>query len=101
MLGPEQRNSVPQNLEEEQIQPFLQQLMTSSEAWRAIKLVILGNGRIGKTTMLHAVRRILHEVQACIAFFPFLFSMPPSLPKNGKNHYFLLPLDKLNYTNST
>jgi hypothetical protein len=35
------------------------QLKKQSEEWRAMKLVTLGHGRIGKTTLLNKLRSIL------------------------------------------
>jgi hypothetical protein len=61
----EQRNSVPQSLKKEEIKPFLQELKTASEEWKAMKLIILGKGRIGKTTTLHVIKDILKERQVC------------------------------------
>ena len=57
--GKQQRQSVPHSLAQESIQPFLEDLMTKSEPWRAMKLVVLGNGQIGKTTMLHSLKQLV------------------------------------------
>lgn len=35
---------------------FLTELMQSSDELRAMKLVVLGNGRIGKTTLINAMK---------------------------------------------
>lgn len=56
-----QRNSIPQHLQDNDIKEFLSQLMKSGEEFRAMKLVVLGNGRIGKTTLLHTIKKILDE----------------------------------------
>lgn len=37
----------------------LEELKKSSEVWRAMKLVVLGHGRIGKTTLLHVLKSLL------------------------------------------
>ncbi len=39
---------------------FIQQLISTGEAWKAMKMIVLGNGRIGKTTLLEAFDDILH-----------------------------------------
>ncbi len=38
---------------------FIQQLMAEAEEWKAIKMVVLGHGRVGKTTLLHAINQIM------------------------------------------
>jgi hypothetical protein len=46
--------------DEESIENFLKELISKkSEPWRAMKMVMLGHGRIGKTTLLHAMKSIL------------------------------------------
>ena len=60
--GRHQRNSVPRHLViEKDIHNFLMELQHSSENWHAMKLVVLGNGQIGKTTMLHAMKKLLNQ----------------------------------------
>jgi hypothetical protein len=54
---------VPRSLEQHEIRPFLIELIKSSEEWKAMKLIILGHGRIGKTTMLHVLKDILQRSQ--------------------------------------
>ena len=52
--------SVPQTLtNEEELITFLNELKTQGEKWNALKLVVLGHGEVGKTTLIHAVRRSL------------------------------------------
>ena len=52
--------SVPQTLtKEEELRTFLNELKTQGEKWNALKLVVLGHGEVGKTTLIHAVRRSL------------------------------------------
>ena len=58
--GKQQRQSVPLSLNKFDIKPFLKDLMKNSEPWRAMKLVVLGNGRIGKTTMLHSLKKLVN-----------------------------------------
>ncbi len=55
------RNSVPRNvnMKEEEMRNFVEQLIAGSEQWKAMKLVVLGNGRIGKTTLLRAFDQLL------------------------------------------
>lgn len=55
-----QRDSVPQGLQNvDQIELILEELKKSSEPWKKMKLVVLGHGRIGKTTLLKAVHNLL------------------------------------------
>ncbi len=44
---------------EEEIRRYIKQLMSNGEQWKAIKMVVLGNGRIGKTTLLRSIDQIL------------------------------------------
>ena len=55
ITGQEQRTSVPLH----EIRLFLIELIKSSEEWKVMKLIILGHGGIGKTTMLHVLKDIL------------------------------------------
>jgi hypothetical protein len=36
--------------------------MKNSTPWHSMKLVVLGNGRIGKTTLLHTMFQLLKKV---------------------------------------
>lgn len=68
-----QGNSIPHNMKKEDIPQFLADLQKSSEELRAMKLMVLGDGRIGKTTLLNAMKRILGEKhQVCCVFLLFL-----------------------------
>ena len=52
--------SVPQTLEyEEELRTFLNELKTQGEKWNALKLVVLGHGEVGKTTLIQAIKRVL------------------------------------------
>lgn len=54
------RNSVSKDLQTEvEMHSFLTELMAKSEEWRAMKLVVLGHGRIGKTTLLREIKHSL------------------------------------------
>lgn len=58
--GPLLRRSVPPGrMQEEDIQKFLQELKVKSEPWKTMKIVVLGHGRIGKTTLLAAIRKLI------------------------------------------
>jgi len=60
-VGPLCRDSVPQGeMEKEKVQLFLQELVKNSEPWKVMKVVVLGHGRIGKTTLLCALHDILY-----------------------------------------
>jgi Flp pilus assembly CpaF family ATPase len=58
------------NLEnEKQIETFVKELMAHSAPWQAMKLVTLGHGRIGKTTLLNKLRLIVdpnEKVAVCM-----------------------------------
>jgi hypothetical protein len=47
----------------------MQELLLASEDWKVLKLVVLGHGRIGKTTMLHAMKTILENSQVVFILF--------------------------------
>ncbi len=47
-------------MRQEQMRQYIQQLIASGEQWKSMKMVVLGNGRIGKTTLLQAFDDILH-----------------------------------------
>ena len=52
--------SVPQTLtNKEELRIFLNELKTQGEKWNALKLVVLGHGEVGKTTLIHAIRRCM------------------------------------------
>ena len=72
-----QRNSIPHNLEENNIQPFMKELMENSVPLRSLKLVVLGDGQIGKTTLLNSMKLILdpdnHKVNVHFSFNKFIF----------------------------
>ncbi len=59
------RNSVPRNsyMNAASMRQYIQQLISGSEQWKAIKMVVLGNGRVGKTTLLRAFDGVLHPNQ--------------------------------------
>ena len=76
--------SVPQALTKEQeLRTFLNALKTQGEKWNALKLVVLGHGEVGKTTLIHAVRRSL-DIRTRVSGLQPLPSPPlpsPPLPK--------------------
>jgi hypothetical protein len=54
------RNSIPRSLRNEnEIRAFVEELKANSSEWRAMKLVTLGHGRIGKTTLLSRMRSLI------------------------------------------
>lgn len=53
------RASVPRDVLEKDIRPFLEDLVQNSKPFRTMKIVVLGHGKIGKTTLLRAIYRIL------------------------------------------
>lgn len=59
--SPLQRRSVPVGqLNKQQIRELLEELKENSEPWEKMKLVVLGHGRIGKTTLLTAIYNLLN-----------------------------------------
>ena len=75
--------SVPQTLtKEEELRTFLNELKTQGEKWNALKLVVLGHGEVGKTTLIHAVRRSL-DIRTRVSGLqplpspPLLYATPP------------------------
>ncbi len=61
-VGKAYRDSVPRDTKINQIEKFVEQLLAGSEERREMKLVVLGNGRIGKTTLLCTIKKLLHKV---------------------------------------
>ncbi len=45
----------------EEIRSTIKQLLQEGEKWKSIKLIVLGNGRIGKTTLL----RTFDQLKVC------------------------------------
>jgi hypothetical protein len=85
------KNSIPRHLKsEEDMRTFLKELISSSTPLRSMKMVVLGHGHIGKTTLLTSMHNILHpsnqqvregkrgERASCFFFFS-LFFFPPFL----------------------
>jgi hypothetical protein len=63
------RDSIPEFLtNKEEIIRFLEELQKSSEEWRVMKLIILGNGQIGKTTFVQFIKQITNLV-----FFIYIY----------------------------
>ncbi len=61
LLDSIQRNSVPRrpDMDKDEMRAYVQQLMSEGEEWKAIKMIVLGHGRIGKTTLLHSIHQII------------------------------------------
>ncbi len=57
----------------EEMKKYLEVLMRDSKPWKSIKLIVLGNGRIGKTTLLETFNQIL-QVKERVSFFFYYFS---------------------------
>ena len=77
--------SVPRTLtKEEELRTFLNELKTQGEKWNALKLVVLGHGEVGKTTLIHAVRRSL-DIRTRVSGLHLLPSPPlPSPPLSSQ-----------------
>jgi Ras of Complex, Roc, domain of DAPkinase len=63
------RNSIPRDIKSEMdIRSFVKELMSKSSPWRALKLITLGHGRIGKTTLLNKFQCMLDpkkQIEVC------------------------------------
>lgn len=75
-----QRNSIPEGyFSEDQIEEILLELIKSSEKWNSMKLIILGHGQIGKTTLLTEFKTLIdprfkvHGEGAIIVFFNMIY----------------------------
>lgn len=80
-----QRSSIPENLDKDKIEPFLRELQKSSHPLKKMKLVVLGHGGIGKTTLLAALRNILdplHPRSVCSKLLSITLTFFQS-PHNG------------------
>ena len=42
----------------EDLQSYLRDLLEGTEEWREMKLLVLGHGRIGKTTLIQAIQKL-------------------------------------------
>ncbi len=65
------RNSVPRILDMRgnEMRSYVQQLIKESEPWKSIKMVVLGNGLIGKTTLLRAFDKLLLSSSSTQVYF--------------------------------
>jgi hypothetical protein len=81
LIGAMFRDSVPEELTKAtEIKQFLADLVASPTEWRAMKILVLGNGQIGKTTLVKHISRLVDATErVCIAFLS-LPSPPPTLP---------------------
>jgi hypothetical protein len=55
----------------------MKDLCEQGEKWNTLKLVVLGHGEVGKTTLLHTIRRYLEDtwlVRVCFFIYIFFFS---------------------------
>ncbi len=71
------RNSVPRRVDmsEKEMRTFISQLIQEGEQWKSMKMVVLGNGRIGKTTLLRTFDKLLDpsSIHVCSLSIFFLF----------------------------
>ena len=62
MEGETERTSIPKQLSARgEIETFLKELQRTGVPWNTLKLVFLGHGEIGKTTLLNAIRIVQQE----------------------------------------
>lgn len=59
-VGSYLRKSVPEGkMKKQKMEIFLKELKHRSEPWKTMKIVVLGHGQVGKTTLLEAIRAVL------------------------------------------
>lgn len=58
---------MPRTLSIKEIEPFLKEMVKESSDWRKLKLVVLGNGRIGKTTTIDAITKLIHKTDSQVS----------------------------------
>lgn len=75
-LGKSHCNSVPLNLPLDQIQSFFKEATVKSEPWKAMKLVVLGHGCIGKSTLVQKLKDYINPVWFLYHFILILFHVP-------------------------
>ncbi len=46
-------------MKKDEMRMYVQQLIKDSEPWKSIKMVVLGDGKIGKTTLLRTFDKLL------------------------------------------
>lgn len=68
-VGKLHRNTVPFLTPIDKIQSSLNESLRESEEWKTMKIVVLGNGGIGKTTLVsellqYAQTNLIHKVKA-------------------------------------
>jgi GTP-binding protein EngB required for normal cell division len=79
------KHSVPKHLDlENDIQTFLTQLKkNNAKQWKKLKIVFLGHGEVGKTSLLHAVQWLQDHVCSFpsisqnIFYFNIFIAPPP------------------------
>lgn len=54
-------------LTDKQTKQLAKDLLTASEQWRAMKMIVLGNGQIGKTTFVRYLHQFLDPSVVCIS----------------------------------
>lgn len=67
MAAKQQRNSVPRTLTIKEIELFLKEIVKASSDWRSMKLVVLGNGRIGKTTTIDTIMKLIYKTDSQVS----------------------------------
>ncbi len=63
-------------MSKDEMRTFISQLIQEGEQWKSMKMVVLGNGRIGKTTLLRAFDKLLDpsSIHVCsLSIISFLF----------------------------
>jgi hypothetical protein len=55
------------------VEQFIIDIHEQGEEWNTLKLVVLGHGEVGKTTLLHAIRRHFNSWVARVSFLFYIF----------------------------
>lgn len=61
-LGEDILFSVPLNLKEYQLVPFFEEAKNRCESWKIMKLIVLGHGGIGKSTLMYRLKEYVQPV---------------------------------------
>lgn len=73
IVGRTHAESVPPSLiTAGEIRDYLRKIMEGNEEWRAMKVVVLGNGKIGKSTLIYEIKKTLDPMKVCSSISAFL-----------------------------
>ncbi len=61
-VGQRERNSIPLGWNEQEARIFLNEIKKGSTTWKTMKLVLLGDGRVGKSTLLNRIKFLQQQI---------------------------------------